>query len=639
MNLLRSIATALALLPVGAAFAAYGSGIGAGPTGAAPVMTIAAAGTTGLNITLDSGVSGYTLYRPDTWGNLQPGGYVQYTLKAPVAGTYGLQVYYATASAAGANVLVNGTQQSSLTMPSTGSWGTYTMSPAATVTLPAGNSVIRIAAQSTFTAFNLEGMSMTAIATGGGAPSTGSGSSTGTGSSTGSSTGSGSTTGSGSSTGSGSTTPPPPATGTSTINWTDAHQVIDGFGASDAFASASMSTANQDFFFGTGTGELGLSILRVAVPDNSGITGNCTSAGSSCAGAVVGDMKAAIANGARVYASPWSPPAAYKTNGSITCSNNSAPLSSGSYGGYATWLANFVKSLQADNIDLYAISVQNEPDTCQSYDSATWTAANYDSFVKTYLGPTFAADGLSTLIMLPEAGIYSQTSGYDATCGSDPTCAGYVAGINWHDYDAVLTGTNTVKADPYPSNFPAGKKYWETETSCPGAGSMACASNFTTDIGDALRWGAVVDQRIAVDGANAWLYWWLQAPESSDNQGLMSSNGTAALRAYMLGQYGKFVRPGYYRVDATHLPQTGVSVTAYQNTSTNTLVIIATNYTSAAVSQAFTMSNAPTFTSVTPTTTSSSQSLAQQAAVAVSGNAFTYMLPAQSITTFVGTAQ
>jgi glucuronoarabinoxylan endo-1,4-beta-xylanase len=417
------------------------------------------------------------------------------------------------------------------------------------------------------------------------------------------------------------------------------HQLIDGFGASDAFASASMSSANQTFFFGTSTGDLGLSLLRVGVTDGAGMPGSCTSVGSSCAGPVVGDMKAAIANGARVYAAPWSPPAAYKTNGSIDCSTT-APLASADYGAYATWLANFVQSLEAQSVNLYAISVQNEPDTCQSYDSATWTAANYDSFVKSYLGPTFAADGLSTLIMLPEAGIYSQTSGYDATCGSDPSCVNYVAGINWHDYDAVLTGTNTVTPDPYPSNFPAGKKYWQTETSCPGAGSgVGCASTFTTDIGDALRWGAVVDQRIAVDGANAWLYWWLQSPESSDNQGLMNSNGTVAQRAYMLGQYSKFVRPGYYRIDATHLPQTGVSVSAFQNTATNTLVIIATNYTNAAVSQAFTLSNAPTFASVTPTTTSSSQSLAQQAPVAVSGDSFTYTLPAQSITTFVGTAQ
>lgn len=60
---------------------------------------------------------------------------------------------------------------------------------------------------------------------------------------------------------------------TATINWALPHQVIDGFGASNAFSSASMSSAHQSLFFGTGSGQLGLSLLRVAVPDASGIAG------------------------------------------------------------------------------------------------------------------------------------------------------------------------------------------------------------------------------------------------------------------------------------------------------------------------------------------------------------------------------
>jgi glucuronoarabinoxylan endo-1,4-beta-xylanase len=212
-----------------------------------------------------------------------------------------------------------------------------------------------------------------------------------------------------------------------------------------------------------------------------------------------------------------------------------------------------------------------------------------------------------------------------------------VGGINWHEYDASLSGTNTVAPDPYPSTWPAGKKYWETEASCgSNFGPNFCQSSFTTDITDALDWAAVIDQRIAVDGANAWLYWWLIDSNSTDNQGLEASDGTIAQRAYMLGQYSKFVRPGYYRIGALHLPQRGVSVTAYRDTVTNTLVIVATNYSSFALSQTFTIENAPSFLSVTPTTTSASLNLAQQPSVAVSSNSFTYTLPAQSITTFVG---
>jgi glucuronoarabinoxylan endo-1,4-beta-xylanase len=422
-----------------------------------------------------------------------------------------------------------------------------------------------------------------------------------------------------------------------TVNWTDVHQEIDGFGAADAQTGNSMTSANQSFFFGTGNGQLGLSLLRAGVTDGSGDPGSCLSVSTSCAGAYISDMQAIIANGGRIYASPWTPPAAYKTNGLAYCTSNSG-LITADYGLYATWLANYIKSLQQEyGITLYALSLQNEPDICQTYDSAVWTAAEIDTFVADNLGPTFSENNLTTLIFVPEGSGYNETS-LGSTCGGDSSCNQYVGGINWHDYDSSLSGTNSVAADPYPSSWPAGKKYWETEASCgSGFGPNFCQSGFNTDITDALDWAAVIDQRIAVDGANAWLYWWLIDSNSTDDQGLMASNGTIPQRAYMVGQYSKFVRPGYYRIDATHLPEPGVSVSAYQSTATNTLVIIATNYSTSAVTLTFNLSNAPAFSTVTPWITSASLSLAEQVSVPVSSNSFTYSLPAESISTFVGT--
>jgi hypothetical protein len=72
-----------------------------------------------------------------------------------------------------------------------------------------------------------------------------------------------------------------------------------------------MSSAQQAFFFGTGTSAtsfgqpLGLSIIRVGLTDGNQDPGDCTSVSTSCAGVYVGDMQAAIANGARVFSSPW----------------------------------------------------------------------------------------------------------------------------------------------------------------------------------------------------------------------------------------------------------------------------------------------------------------------------------------------
>jgi glucuronoarabinoxylan endo-1,4-beta-xylanase len=425
-----------------------------------------------------------------------------------------------------------------------------------------------------------------------------------------------------------------------TVNWSNVHQVIDGFGASDAFQNGSMSSANQSFFFGTGSGQLGLSVLRVEVTSNSpSAPGDCSSVSASCAGSYVGDMQAAMANGARVYASPWSPPAQYTTNGSVNCQSGGGggSLSTSSYGAYATWLSNYVQSLKSQGINLYAISVQNEPDMCMSYDSAVWSAADIDTFVKSNLGPTFAAQGLSTQIFAPEASAYSATVGLGSSCGSDSSCNQYIGGINWHEYGSSFNNTSSIGANPYPSGWPTGKKYWETEASCGnGFGPSFCESGFNTDITDALDWGAIVDQRIAVDGANAWLYWWLIERNPSDDEALSDGGSNIPKRAYMLGQYAKFVRPGYYRIDATHQPQQGVSISAYRDTGTNTIVIVATNYNNSSVSQQFSLTNAPQFSSVTPTTTSASLSLAAQASVSVSKDAFTYTLPANSITTFVG---
>src|SRR6185503_16247105 len=66
----------------------------------------------------------------------------------------------------------------------------------------------------------------------------------------------------------------------------------------------------------------------------------------------------------------------------------------------------------------------------------------------------------------------------------------------------------------------------------------------------------------------------------------------------------------------------------------NNLVIVAINTSAGSVSQQFSIANG-SVTSVTPYRTSSSQSMAQLANIALSGNSFTTSLPGQSVTTFV----
>lgn len=433
-----------------------------------------------------------------------------------------------------------------------------------------------------------------------------------------------------------------------TVDWTNVHQVIDGLGASNADDGGTgvlLTPSQAAFFFGTGSGQIGLSILRVAVPNGatSGYAaGSCLTVSTSCVGITRQDITYATSYGVRIFGTPFSVPAAYSTNGSVNCSPGNGQLATAHYTDFATWLANWVKSMQTyQGVTPVTLAIANEPDFCATYPSTAYSATQIHDFITNNLGPTFASNSISTLILMPEVGKYGNLSlGFQ--CATDASCAAYMGGASFHDYDANVTlSSDTVNAATYPSGWAGDKRYWEDEVSCEagGAGPNFCTASFDPSMTNALNWAAIIDHRFAVDNLNAWNYFWLIVAASSGNgEGLIQDTGAVAQRAYVMGQYAKFIRPGYFRIDATHAPQSGVSVSAYQNTTGNNLVIVATNYTGSPVTQTFNLVHAPTFSAVTPYITSATQNIQAQAAQSVSSNSFFYTLPADSVTTFVGTS-
>src|ERR1700722_10705779 len=205
-----------------------------------------------------------------------------------------------------------------------------------------------------------------------------------------------------------------------TVNWSTTYLTIDGFGASTGTnygPGASLNSTQADLFFSTTSG-VGFSLLRASVPDN----GDCTSVNSGCAGDSL-EMQAAASYGAKVGSTPWSPPASMKSNGSIPCNTDSgnAALNAASYGAYATYLSNYISSLAAQHVSLYALSVQNEPDYCPGgYDGAVWSASQMDTFISKNLGPTLAANGQSgVLIVMPEASLGATFNNEASNCMTD----------------------------------------------------------------------------------------------------------------------------------------------------------------------------------------------------------------------------
>jgi glucuronoarabinoxylan endo-1,4-beta-xylanase len=428
----------------------------------------------------------------------------------------------------------------------------------------------------------------------------------------------------------------PPTNGQCTVDGSNVFQRIDGFGASSAW-DGSWTPVQADMFFSTNSGTgvsldgkttfpfngIGLSLLR----------NHIVYAGSTASSAIPGTaeisiMQMAQARGALVWSTPWTPASGFKSNNGpnggnyLGIGNNATNLA------YARQLANYVSSMKTSHgINLYALSIQNEPDAnVTNYEACVWTGAQYHDFV-TNLYSALAAKGVgSTKIILPESESWSGNTGLFTPTLNDASAAADVSIIADHDYVAnnVVGDTNT------PPQLPvAGKSLWETEVAQIGGG-------FDGSIADAVYWAGRIHLYLTAAQANAWHYWWLIPSLSNpDNEGLTDTNGIPAKRMYALGQFARFVRPNYYRLDVGNNSGPAL-VSAYRDSGSSNFAVVAINPSLTTVTQAFNLVNLAGVASVTPWITSATMSLSNQPPVFVGGSSFSYVLPAMSIVTFAG---
>jgi hypothetical protein len=245
-----------------------------------------------------------------------------------------------------------------------------------------------------------------------------------------------------------------PAPTNCVVDGNDVHQRIDGFGASSAWDS-SWTAAQADMFFSTNSG-IGLSLLRSRIaPGGTTVESNI--------------MQMAQARGARVWSTPWSPSASFKSNtnvigGSFLSACNPA---------YASQLAGYVVNMKTNyGINLFAISVQNEPDVSADYESCLWTAQQIHDFVPCLYAAFATSNVASTKIMLPEDESWQTNLYY--TCMSDPSVATNAGIVACHNYDGTPP-SGTPSALPRYDNTNAA--LWETEVSAysPYDGSISNA--------------------------------------------------------------------------------------------------------------------------------------------------------------------
>jgi glucuronoarabinoxylan endo-1,4-beta-xylanase len=383
---------------------------------------------------------------------------------------------------------------------------------------------------------------------------------------------------------------------------------VDGFGEADVWQGEPVSAAQQTLLFDPVNG-IGLSLLRVGIESSSGKSVIMGNAGLS-------DGPAITKFGGKVWAAPWSPPAADKENDNVNGGAANNILTSSDYDTWATTLAAFPAYYkQQTGVDLYAISAQNEPDFNATYEACLYTASELVSFIDV-LGAKLAALDPPVLVLAAEPDNWGNLwggDGYGLAILADSMATSFVGPIATHDYGNTSAGTYARPAPPAKNTH----HIWETECTPGNTGPITTAT--------------MIYAAFATGGVSAWHYWWTEA---------LLPNGAAnpPPQVYAIGNFSKFVRPGYFRVEVTGAPTpsgTAPLVVAFTNPVDATVAIVVVNG-GGAQKVSFFVSGTAWPASVTPYVTSTSSNLAAGTPIPVSGARFSASLDAQSVTTFVG---
>jgi len=391
-------------------------------------------------------------------------------------------------------------------------------------------------------------------------------------------------------------------------------QIIRGFGASEVFFGV-LPHSQFDKLYGQASGQIGLSIMRVQIAPATWTSSTQTADTTQWTAELTNAQYAQQTYGALVFATPWTPPASMKSNNSTT----GGSLNTSSYADYANYLKAFVNyATNSMGVNLYAVSVQNEPDFNASYVSCLWTGAQLDTWVANY-GSVLTTGTNPVKLMMPESDTFNVSESDPAL--NDPLAVGNISIIGGHLY-----GTSPFY---YTNAENKGKDVWMTEH------LLVPVSNGTvTAMADAIAMAEEIHSSMTVADYNAYVWW--EGPNTNPNispqEHLITSSAVPTYFGLAMEQFSHFVRPGYYRYNATATPITGVYLSAYSGNGHEVIVVI--NSTSSAVTLPIQIAN-QAVTSMTPYQTTSSSSVSQLSSVAVTNNAFSATLPAQSITTYV----
>ncbi len=323
------------------------------------------------------------------------------------------------------------------------------------------------------------------------------------------------------------------------------YQTIAGFGgANQMWGTQFPNASDMKKAFGTGENELGMSIFRIRIASNPDEWPR-----------IVDVSLEAQKYGTKIIASPWSPPGDLKSNKSEV----GGFLLEENYGAFADHLNSFVKSMASEGVNIYAVSIQNEPDIKVSYESCDWTSSQMRDFLRDY---GHLIEGVK--VAAPES--YNFNQNFSNVLLNDDLAVSNLDIIAGHIYGAGQ--------QPYYLAEQNGKEIWMTEYLMNQG-----ATGDWSQLGEDVIWEETLDMLETIHNAmknnwNAYIWWYLKRYYSFIGDGDQGTTpGEILKRGFSFSHFSRFIRPGFERVEA-EIESSGGLVTAYRGDGKTVIILI-----------------------------------------------------------------
>ncbi|NPD92323.1 hypothetical protein [Xylanibacter muris] len=325
------------------------------------------------------------------------------------------------------------------------------------------------------------------------------------------------------------------------------YQHVTGFGGFSPSPQWAywLTDTEMNKLFGKNDTQLGLNIVRLYIANNK----SGWSAG-------VANAKAAKRNGAFIFASPWSPPAEWKSNKD---DSNGGELLEEHYKDWANFLNDYYKYMKSQGVTIDAISIQNEPDWNTTYQSCIWTGEKLARFLREY------GHIIECKIIAPEA-IHFTKSMHEPILNDPRACEQLdILGGHFYGWDG----------SSYPLAAQKGKEVWMTEFLINERQQNENKNINWKD--DGFLFARSINDAMLAD-MSAWVHYSLKRYYGCLGDGQYGTvNNSFTKRGYILSHYAKYVSGSTRIKHVLNDAYSRLSSSAYLSVTGDSVVVMVIN--------------------------------------------------------------